>query len=154
MVAPEPWTGSNRRCFNGLAASAAREAAKTSNGPSHEESRSNCASFSPNTSYLQYKSFEESLPTTPKLRTTTKFLSGPVGCQDFDESSRSTGAPFNIHNQQTPHSLFFCYFPSHTSSVRENALNGACLLVDFCFSIGMLKHSDIFDRSALCNFVG
>ena len=83
---------------------------------------SKLASFSPNTSYLQHKCFNEPLPTTTKLRTTTNFLSGPVGCQDFDESSRSTGAPFNIHLQQTEHSLFFCYLPSHTSRLGKKRL--------------------------------
>ena len=75
------------------------------------------------------------LPSTTKHRTTTKFLSGPVGCQDFDESWPSTGVPFNIHLQQTAHSLFFCYFPSHTSSVGENALKDVCFTGELCFRV-------------------
>ena len=115
---------------------------------------SKLASFSPNTSYLQHKCFEEPLPTTTMFGKKTKFLSGPVGCHDFDESSRSTGAPFNIHLQQTAHSLFFCYLPSHTSRLGRKQMLGY-----FCFSIASvsqkkksLKHTKTYFFLFFCTF--
>ena len=116
---------------------------------------SKLASFPPNTSYLQHKCFNEPLPTTTKLRTTTKFLSGPVGCQDFDESSRSTGTPFNIHLQQTAHSLFFLLPPFSHQPFGEKTLQTVLAYLEmlgyFCFSIASesqkkksLKHTKTY----------
>ena len=112
------------------------------------------ASFSPNTSYLQHKCFEEPLPTTTKLRTMTKFLSRPVGCQDFDESSQSTGAPLTIdvHETSSRHrTLFFSVTSLLTPAVWGKG--GSCRFLpgEFCFSFASksqkkksLKHTKTY----------
>ena len=123
-IAPEPWTGS------GPASTVLRpvhEAA--SKAPSHvtknPDPTASVRTTSLKTGQFLSKHFVLAVVSSlcqrqPCLERRQSFLSGPVGCQDFDESSQFTRTPLTIDLQQTAHSLFFSLPPfSHQQCGRK-----------------------------------
>ena len=95
------------------------------------------------------------MPTTTKLRTTIKFLSRPVGHQDFLKSHRDQRARLGTSTvTRLPANIALSFFLLHPFSHQQcgrNALNGACLPGEFYFSVASesqkkksLKHTKTY----------
>ena len=95
------------------------------------------------------------MPTTTKLRTTIKFLSRPVGHQDFLKSHRDQRARLGTSTvTRLPANIALSFFllpPFSHQQCGRNALNGACLPGEFYFSVASesqkkksLKHTKTY----------